>query len=143
MSSLVLDNGDTLLAAGGQDAELHLSLYGPPLSSYFGGSSHGSREPMQRFGRQRWKVEPVLENASINNAVLLTSLSLTGANESSAEPRVVVSNNDKTVKFFDVAVRSGKYGDKRLSHAGQLRLDVPVNHCECCSGPDALNAHKF
>lgn len=51
---------------------------------------------------------------------------------------MVISNNDKTVKFFDVAIRSAKYagegGAKRLSPAGQLVLDVPVNHCERISG---------
>lgn len=126
----MLENGDTLLAAGGQEAELHLSLYAP-MPLYSTGSGHTAREPAQRYGRQRWKSEVTLDGASINNSVLLTSLSLTGSNESSAEPRVVISNNDKTVKFFDVATRGGKHGDKRLSHAGHLRLDVPVNHCEC------------
>ena len=77
-------------------------------------------------------VEVALEGASINNSVLLTSLSLTGSNESSAEPRVVISNNDRSVKFFDVAVRTtSRHGaEKRLTLAGQLQLDVPVNHCE-------------
>lgn len=123
--------GETLLAAGGQEAELHLSLHAPPTSKYGGGSDDTQSN---YFGRQRWKYETMLENASINNSVLLTSLSLTGSNESSVEPKVVISNNDKTVKFFDVAVRSSKYaaerGTKRLSPAGQLALDVPVNHCE-------------
>jgi hypothetical protein len=71
-------------------------------------------------------------SGSINNSVLLTSLSLTRSNESSAEPRVAVSNNDCTVKFFDVNVRGAKGVDgppKRISEAGTLRLDVPVNHC--------------
>jgi WD40 repeat protein len=71
-------------------------------------------------------------SGSINNSVLLTSLSLTRSNESSAEPRIVVSNNDCTVKFFDVNVRGAKGVDgppKRISEAGTLRLDVPVNHC--------------
>ncbi|EKM58586.1 uncharacterized protein PHACADRAFT_253043 [Phanerochaete carnosa HHB-10118-sp] len=127
LSSLVLDNGDTLLAVGGQEAELHLSLYGSP-PSYSSGGSLAAREPAHRFGRQRWKTEVTLEGASINNSVLLTSLSLTGSNESSAEPRIVVSNNDRTVKFFDIATRSVKHNDQRLSHAGHLRLDVAVNH---------------
>jgi hypothetical protein len=68
----------------------------------------------------------------INNSVLLTSLSLTRSNESSAEPRVAVSNNDCTVKFFDVNVQDAKGVDgppKRISKAGTLRLDVPMNHC--------------
>ena len=93
------------------------------------------REDAHYFGRQRWKSEGLLDGASINNSVLLTSLSLTGSNESSAEPRVVVSNNDRTVKFFDVAVRTTARNTdttlKRLSPSGLLRLDVPVNHCEC------------
>lgn len=104
------------------------------------GSTSTSRErdrgdgARQRFGRLRWKSEVALEGASINNSVLLTSLSLTGSNESSVEPRVVISNNDRTVKFFDVAVRAtNRYGaDKRFTLAGQLQLDVPVNHCELC-----------
>jgi hypothetical protein len=63
---------------------------------------------------------------------LLTSLSLTRSNESSAEPCVAVSSNDCTVKFFDVNVRGAKGVDgppKRINKAGTLRLDVPVNHC--------------
>lgn len=127
------DTNETLLAAGGQDAELHLSLYAPPSHSYHGDDDGSSRDAALHFGRQRWKSEVSLDGASINNSVLLTSLSLTGSNESSVEPRVVISNNDRTVKFFDVAVRSGRSSDnslKRLSHAGHLRLDVPVNHCE-------------
>ncbi|KAI0783923.1 hypothetical protein BC629DRAFT_532629 [Irpex lacteus] len=123
------DTGETLLAAGGQEAELHLSLHAPQTARLGGG--HDDTQS-HYFGRQRWKSEVVLDGASINNSVLLTSLSLTGSNESSVEPRVVISNNDKTVKFFDVAIRSAKYagegGAKRLSPAGQLVLDVPVNH---------------
>lgn len=121
-----------MLAVGGQEAELHLSLYGAPLS-YSSGNSLAAREPAQRFGRQRWKTEVKLEGASINNSVFLTSLSLTGSNESSAEPRIVISNNDRTVKFFDIATRSAKHSDQRLSLAGHLRLDVAVNHCESSS----------
>ncbi|KAI0789926.1 hypothetical protein C8Q75DRAFT_793057 [Abortiporus biennis] len=139
LSSLVLPNtGETLLAAGGQDAELHLSLYNPPPStnSY---TSHypeheqsvAYRDTPQNFGRQRWRSEILLEQASINNSVHLTSLNLSKSHESSVEPRVVVSNNDRTVKFFDVSLRA-KTSDPalpRLTLAGQLRLDVPVNHC--------------
>lgn len=72
-----------------------------------------------------------LKSASINNSVMLTSLNLSKSHESCVEPRVVVSNNDKSVKFFDVAVRSSRvYGAaERLVQTGQLRLEVPVNHC--------------
>ncbi|KAJ3520060.1 hypothetical protein NM688_g9214 [Phlebia brevispora] len=131
LSTLILpDTKETLLAAGGQEAELHLSLYSPASSPHLGSPDVTTRGPATYFGRQRWKSEVALDGASINNSVLLTSLSLTGSNESSAEPRVVISNNDRSVKFFDVAVRSARNDStlKRLSPAGQLRLDVPVNH---------------
>ncbi len=134
LSSLILpDTKETLLAVGGQEAELHLSLYSPASSPYMGGEEGAQREPARYFGRQRWKFQVQLDGASINNSVLLTSLSLNGSHESSAEPRVVVSNHDRTDKFFDVAVRSGRNGDntlKRLAIAGMLKLDVPVNHCK-------------
>ncbi|KAI0342612.1 hypothetical protein BDW22DRAFT_1357059 [Trametopsis cervina] len=120
------DTGDTLLAAGGQEAELVLALYAPASAQPRGDSQS------QHFGRHRWKYFERLEGASINNSVLLTSLSLTGSNESSVEPRVVISNNDRSVKFYDVAVRSTRHGSeggsKRLQPAGQLNLGVPVNH---------------
>jgi len=77
-------------------------------------------------------------SGSVNNIVLLTSLSLSRSNKSSAEPRVAVSNNDCTVKFYDANVRGTKGVDsppKRISDAGTLRLDVPVNHC--------ASSHRF
>jgi len=119
------DSNERLLAAGGQDAELHLSIHSRRTSSRI---SSGSPS---RGSRRLWQYDGVL-SGSINNSVLLTSLSLTRSNESSAEPRVAVSNNDCTVKFFDVNVRGAKGVDgppKRINEAGTLRLDVPVNHC--------------
>ncbi|KAI0260442.1 hypothetical protein BC834DRAFT_973451 [Gloeopeniophorella convolvens] len=121
------DSDERLLAAGGQDAELHLSIHSRrPAAPVF-----EPEEPdAARASRRLWQYDGVL-SGSINNSVLLTSLSLTRSNESSAEPRVAVSNNDCTVKFYDVNVRGAKGVDgppKRISDAGTLRLDVPVNH---------------
>ncbi|KAI9511910.1 hypothetical protein F5148DRAFT_1167363 [Russula earlei] len=118
------DSDERLLAAGGQDAELHLSIHSRR------GSPRGSSDSAPRGSRRLWQYDGAL-SGSINNSVLLTSLSLTRSNESSAEPRVAVSNNDCTVKFFDVNVRGAKGVDgppKRISEAGTLRLEVPVNH---------------
>lgn len=99
---------NTLLAAGGQEAELDLSLY-----------SDG-KKLLWRHGEHL--------KASINNSVLLTSLSLTRSPESSVEPRLVVSNNDHTVKFFNVPIRA-KRKPQHLEEIGSVRFNnVPVNH---------------
>ncbi|CAL1717282.1 unnamed protein product [Somion occarium] len=129
LSSLALSSEETLLAAGGQEAELHLSLYSPPSPSY---PSEDEPREARRFGRQRWKMDTVLEQASINNSVYLPNLNLCGSNESSFEPRIMISNNDRTVKFFDISLRGKNHSmdgkSSRLSSAGELHLDVPVNH---------------
>ncbi|KAJ6561868.1 hypothetical protein B0H19DRAFT_89131 [Mycena capillaripes] len=106
LTSLPVPGTDhTLLAAGGQDAEIHLSLLNPESKSV-------------------WQHYTNLEG-SINNSILLTSLSLTDSNESSAEPRMAVSNNDRVVMFFDVPVRSRP---SKITSVGAVRFNVPVNH---------------
>ena len=128
LSALCLpDSTNTLVAAGGQDAELHLSLHSSSSSS---SSSSSYRH---RSSRPHWQYQTQLQG-SINNSVMLTSLSLTKANVSSAEPRVAVSNNDCSVKFFEVNIRSSDTAASRLKDLGVLRIDVPVNHCESLSG---------
>ncbi|KAF5389155.1 hypothetical protein D9757_004946 [Collybiopsis confluens] len=110
----VLNGGATLFAAGGQDAELHLSLH-----------HHSTRQ--RRTGALEWRFEDHLQ-ASINNSILLTSMGLGKSNESSIEPRLAISNNDCTIKFFDIpmAVRGG--GTPKIRNAGTVRLNVAVNH---------------
>lgn len=121
------DSTNTLVAAGGQDAELHISLHSSSSSS---SSSTPSSSSHHRSSRPHWQHQTQLQG-SINNSVMLTSLSLTKANVSSVEPRVAVSNNDCTVKFFEVNIRSPDSSPaSRLKDLGLLRIDVPVNHCE-------------
>ncbi|KAJ3865900.1 hypothetical protein EV359DRAFT_37778 [Lentinula novae-zelandiae] len=111
----VLGGTATLFAAGGQDAELHLSLH-----------HHSTRR--RRTGALEWKFEERLQ-ASINNSILLTSINLGRSNESSLEPRLAISNNDCTVKFFDIpmSVRGGG-NSLKIRNAGSVRLNVAVNH---------------
>ncbi|KAF9777819.1 hypothetical protein BJ322DRAFT_1176742 [Thelephora terrestris] len=113
LSSLRLpDSTTTLLAAGGQDAELHLSLHSLSPSS-----STSSSPPHHRSSRPHWQHQTQLQG-SINNSVI------------SVEPRVAVSNNDCSVKFFEVNIRSSDSSPaaSRLKDLGVLRIDVPVNH---------------
>lgn len=118
-----------LVAAGGQEAEIHLSLHGPPSpSSPSSSSDEDSHTRSHRCNSNAlWQFEAPLPG-SINNSVLLTSMNLTRSNESGIEPRVGISNNDLTVKFYDVPVR-GETPPNEIKQAGMLRLDVPVNHC--------------
>ena len=132
ISALVLpESNDTLLAAGGQEAELHLS--------YYQSTDHSSstRRPSRRFGRRLWESKYILDHGSINNSVLLTtSVSAAPSNQSSAEPRIGVSNNDCTVRLYDVPLRGAnskrvRRNEESLQEVGVLRLDVPINHCAC------------
>ncbi|KAL0956729.1 hypothetical protein HGRIS_002850 [Hohenbuehelia grisea] len=114
LASLPVSDSDyTLIAAGGQEAELHLSLHS--ASSTTGTHPH-----------TLWQFDSTL-SGSINNSVLLSSLTLGTSNQSSAEPRVGISNNDCSVKFYDVPLR-GRNPPKSLKDCGLLRLNVPVNH---------------
>ncbi|KAH9928400.1 WD40-repeat-containing domain protein [Fomitopsis serialis] len=117
---------DTILAAGGQEAELHLSVFTSTSSGYT--SAGAPRRPARGFGKKQWENKFTIEPGSINNSVSLTSMNLTQSNESSVEPRLVVSNNDHTVKFFDIGMRRNKTNAPRLHDGGQLRMDVAVNH---------------
>ena len=116
LTHLPVGVNDTLIAAGGQESEIHLSLH---TSS----SSRSSRT------RQVWEFESPLRG-SINNSVLLTSLNLTGGNESSVEPRVGVSNNDGSVKLYSIPMRVHN-NRRKLLEVGVIKLDVPINHCMC------------
>ena len=44
------------------------------------------------------------------------------------EPRLVVSNNDCTVRFYDIAVH-GESSPNDLRQSGNLKLEEPINHC--------------
>lgn len=126
LSSIPLPDSDAILfAAGGQDAEIHLSLHQP--------SSRRQRRD-DSFAQLRCN-NPIWQYykkflGSINNSVLLTSLSLTRSTESSVEPRLIVSNNDCTVRFYDIAVRCESL-PKDLWQSGNLKLEEPINHCGC------------
>lgn len=129
MSALPIPGTDeTILAAGGQEAELHLSVFTSTASGY--GSAGSPHLPARGFGKKHWENKFTIDPGSINNSVSLTSINLTQSNQSSVEPRLVVSNNDHTIKFFDIGLRRIKSNAPRLQDGGQLRLEVAVNHCE-------------
>jgi hypothetical protein len=148
IASLPIQGTDhVLLAAGGLGAEVHISVHAPspsrstsdtssaqPSSS---ASSLSSRPAQSTLRPHRPEPCPQLTplrqfelnlTGAINNSIFLTSLNLSGSPESSVEPRMAISNNDNTVRFYDVPVR-GSSPPPQMTEVGTLRLDVPVNHC--------------
>ena len=90
------------------------------------------------FGCRSWVSKYILDHGSINNSVMLTSMNFACLHQSAVKPRILVSNNDQTVKFFDVAIYGTKAVDDyepRLLDSGQLHLDVLVNHGACHASP--------
>ncbi|KAF8347104.1 hypothetical protein F5887DRAFT_48569 [Amanita rubescens] len=136
------DTNDILYATGGQEADLHFSyhtIYGSTSassSSAVSSSASPSSPPRRKRFRPSstskliWQFSKRLENCSINNSVVLTdTLGLAYSNESSVEPRVIVSNNDFTIKLFDVPLRTtGSKHTRNLKEVGSLKLSVPVTY---------------
>ncbi|KAF8839641.1 hypothetical protein BDN67DRAFT_969753 [Paxillus ammoniavirescens] len=123
LASLQLPGTDKIiLAAGGQEAEIHLSLHQPSSRS----QRREDPSPRLHCSNAIWQHLSKLQG-SINNSVLLSSLSLTRSAESSVEPRLVVSNNDCTVRLYDIAVR-GESAPSGLRKSGNLKLEEPINH---------------
>ncbi|KAF9533930.1 hypothetical protein CPB83DRAFT_902617 [Crepidotus variabilis] len=134
ITSLPINESDTLIAAGGQEAELHLSYLSSSSSQSSSSSSHSavtssSSSIQARKSRVQWDYSTHL-SGTINNSVLLTSLSLTTSHLSSVEPRVGISNNDGTVRLYDVPMRvqNATRTSRGLPQVGSVRLDVPINH---------------
>lgn len=113
---------DTLYAAGGSwNADLHLSYHRPNTSE-----GDGSMMVWQRDAKL---------HGTLNNSVLLTK-----GNTSAVEPRVGVTNNDRTFRMYDCAVRTNgvrplenyDVDDQRvrpvLQCVGGLALDTCVNY---------------
>jgi hypothetical protein len=99
------DSDVVVLAAGGQDAELHLSAHAPDAADAL-----WADPPGQRIG------------GSINNAVAFAP-----PGPGCAEPTLVVNNNDASVQLFDVALRKG--AGARLRLRTRVAFPTPVNHC--------------
>ncbi|TDL15024.1 hypothetical protein BD410DRAFT_902795 [Rickenella mellea] len=160
-----------LLAAGGQESDLYLALFSyltKPKSSPHSSSQSRSSSSPSKHSELIWEYNSALPG-SINNSVLLyhpppfvssqkspfdpfskSHLGSSGSrtdSDSKAVPRLVVSNNDCTVKFFDISLECDNYSPEellwrrvhrrrafphgkiqRLENVGVLKLNVPVNH---------------
>lgn len=70
-----------------------------------------------------WSFAEELDGA-MNNSLILTSHIL-----GSEEPRVIISNNDHFVKFFDIPVRT-RPTTFAHSEFGILNLEYNINQCK-------------
>lgn len=100
-------SGHTLYAAGGSDANIHISMH----------ASYSSTELY-------WSIADEVIGSFTNNSLILASHIL-----GSEEPRLVVSNNDHSITFIDIPVRARPETLTDLI-CGTLELDYPVNHCK-------------
>lgn len=120
-----MDNDKVLVVAGGQDAELYLALYAymaktlpaSSTSSLFTATDNTeSGKNGSTQSEQLWELHISLRG-SINNSVTLYWPPLPSTSPTSSDayseskpsrpaacPRLVVSNNDCTVKFFDISL---------------------------------------
>ena len=118
-----------LIAAGGQRTEIYIA----PISSLASAPERGAWELSTSF------------RGSINNSIFITNLTLSTnpyastyddlQYMSSVNPRLFVSNNDQSLRVFNIATNlvcsdTGK-SIARLSKAGAVELKTCVNHCEC------------
>ena len=115
-----------LIAAGGQRAEIYIA----PLDSI-------EKAP----GPSSWHISQQLRG-SINNSVFITNLTMgaspyeatRGWNDSTdlAMPRLFVSNNDRSLRVYNVATRTEPllFGRRRqrLSRAGSTEFKTCINH---------------
>lgn len=166
LAALSLSDDRVLLAAGGQQRELYLALYSY-LTKRIGTSlletdSKGD-DLSGNVSEEIWHhfTPP---SGSINNSVMLylppgrdvTSKLASNANSdwvTSAKlhvvhrpfPRLVVSNNDRTVKFFDINLTKGGFRKRFLDSRVWERKDQIMRYEEVggITLPDAVNHSVF
>lgn len=121
------DTSNGLIAAGGSNAELYIGALT---------SASSGLPPVQRIVSTKLSGPRV----SINNSLLLTQNNFTPAppyahwsnigRYGEFQGRLFVSNNDESIKVFNIVLPESNMVDGTLSPAGTLRVQTPVNHSE-------------
>lgn len=161
LDAISLDDNTVLLVAGGQEAELFLGLYSfmsktITIPNNGEGSSTNACKTF-KSSEEIWQHISILAG-SINNSVMLyvPPIPLSTSREyfnhyevpfAKPHPRFVVSNNDCSVKIFEINTAPDGFGRRMSSHVrpgrlrrdehidryqriGAVKLTVPINHSE-------------
>lgn len=121
-----LASGAGLIVAGGGNGELYIGALADSSQSSLVPSSGPSCSSPQI----QWSHTTKLSTASINNSLLITRNDLTPSGPlpdlTKGHPRLFVSNNDESIKVFNISVSGATQG--RMVPAGSIRVGTPVNH---------------
>lgn len=126
LSALVLQTRAGLIVAGGGNGELYIGALADSSQS----SLVPSSDPSFSSPQIQWSHTTKLSTASINNSLLITRNDLTPSGPlpdlTNGHPRLFVSNNDESIKVFNISVSGATQG--RMVPAGSIRVGTPVNH---------------
>ena len=88
---------------------------------------------------ETWSSQFHVPGRTISNAVLWAPLPYAPDNDSPNKlERLVISNNDETVKMYNVDTSPQRNSESRIEVAGDIRIGTPVNHGESLDIPPFL-----
>jgi len=80
---------------------------------------------------ETWSSQFHVPGRTISNAVLWAPLPYAPDEESPKKlERLVISNNDETVKMYNVDTSPRRDSESRIEVAGDIKIGTPVNHGE-------------
>lgn len=114
-----------LLAAGGQQSQLHVSLHS---FSFATSTSPPTYTPPKLLWKHNGKKEK--EPKEIVNTIMFTSTSLTDDTRrpGCSDLRMIVGGNNRAVHVYDVFLQPNIKDSQRVELCGQVVLDTCVNH---------------
>ena len=95
---------------------------------------------------ETWSSQFHVPGRTISNAVLWASLPYAPDDESPNRlERLVISNNDETVKMYNVDTSLRRDSESRIEVAGDVKIGTPVNHGESIDIPLSMTdpLHSF
>lgn len=91
---------------------------------------------------ETWSSQFHVPGRTISNAVLWAPLPYAPDNDSPNKlERLVISNNDETVKMYNVDTSPQRNSESRIEVAGDIRIGTPVNHGESLDIPPSYGPH--
>ena len=91
---------------------------------------------------ETWSSQFHVPGRTISNAVLWAPLPYASDDETPNKlERLVISNNDETVKMYNVDTSPRRNSESRIEVAGDIRIGTPVNHGELLDTPPSYVSH--